>query len=118
MTSVLPPRFLFRYAFPLLRDDRLPRRTRPLRLELRPHCRLPDLSPLDGLQSPAELRAAWNPQGIGIALQLRGKSSPPRCNPAEPTASDGLQVWVDTRCTLNVHRATRFCHYFCLLPGG
>jgi hypothetical protein len=29
-----------------------------------------------------------------------------------------MQLWIDTRCTQNVHRASRFCHYFCLLPAG
>jgi hypothetical protein len=118
MTSVLSPRFLFRYAFPVTRDDRLPRHISPLRLELPPQCRLPDLSALEGLESPVDVRLAWNPQGIGIALRVRGKSNPPRCNPGAATTSDGLQVWIDTRCTQNVHRASRFCHYFCLLPNG
>jgi hypothetical protein len=118
MTSVLPPRFLFRYAYRAPRDDRLPRRMRPLRLDLSPTCRLPDFSALDGLTSPMELCAAWNPRGMAIAAHVQGKTQPPRCNPAEPTTSDGLQVWIDTRCTRNVHRASRFCHYFCLLPQG
>lgn len=32
--------------------------------------------------------------------------------------SDGLQVWLDTRDTHNVHRASRFCHRFACLPFG
>jgi hypothetical protein len=32
--------------------------------------------------------------------------------------SDGLQVWIDTRDTHNIHRATRYCHRFAFLPGG
>ena len=27
-------------------------------------------------------------------------------------------MWIDTRATQNVHRATRFCHRFALLPTG
>ena len=32
--------------------------------------------------------------------------------------SDGIQIWVDTRDTHNVHRASKFCHWFVLLPIG
>jgi len=29
-----------------------------------------------------------------------------------------VQVWLDTRNMQSVHRASRFCHHFCLLPVG
>ncbi len=33
-------------------------------------------------------------------------------------SSDGLRVWIDTRDTHNIHRASRFCHQFVFLPTG
>ena len=32
--------------------------------------------------------------------------------------SDSIYVWLDTRATHDVHRATRFCHWFVMLPAG
>lgn len=32
--------------------------------------------------------------------------------------SDSLQVWIDTRNTQSIHRASRFCHRFIFLPAG
>ncbi len=32
--------------------------------------------------------------------------------------SDGVQVWLATRDTQNIHRAGRFCHRFIFLPSG
>ncbi|HUE72188.1 MAG TPA: hypothetical protein VMP01_14990, partial [Pirellulaceae bacterium] len=47
-----------------------------------------------------------------------GKSQPPWCRDSRIEDSDGLQVWIDTRNTQNIHRAGRFCHRFALLPVG
>lgn len=118
MTAVLPPRFLFRFAFPAPRADRLPGKPGSRLLEFPTESQFPDVASLDAAPGFAALHAAWNPGGLALSVAVRGKSGPPRCNPERPTTSDGLQVWIDTRCTQNVHRATRFCHYFCLLPGG
>jgi len=30
----------------------------------------------------------------------------------------GLQIWIDTRDTHNIHRASRFCQRFAFLPAG
>jgi hypothetical protein len=118
MTAVLPPRFLFRFALSAPRADHLPGKSESRLLEFPEQSRLPDVASLDGAPGFAALRAAWNPGGLALSVEVRGKSAPPRCDPERPTTSDGLQVWIDTRCTQNVHRATRFCHYFCLLPTG
>jgi len=64
------------------------------------------------------LRLAWNERGIGIAFAVRGKSRGPKCPPGDPLGAEGLHVWLDTRNTQTIHRASRFCHHFCLLPAG
>lgn len=118
MTTVLPHRFLFRCEFSVPRVAALPRRKGSRFLELPDTCLLANLGALDADPPFYTLHAAWNPRGLGFELDVRGKQRPPRGDIANPTAADGLQVWIDTRSTQNVHRATRFCHSFCFLPGA
>jgi len=87
-------------------------------LDLPEACRLPDFSELYEATRFGELRAAWNREGIGFRVEVRGKTGPPVCDAFDPTSSDGLQLWMATRTTQGVHRANRFCYYFCVLPGG
>lgn len=116
--SVVPHRFLFRAEFSAPRVDGLPRRKGGRILELPESCTLADLGALDEDPPFYTLRAAWNPHGLGFQLDVRGKQRLPKGDVANPTAADGIQLWVDTRSTQNVHRATRFCHAFCFLPGS
>lgn len=115
MASLIPPQFLFRYTFPVVRLDRLPRRGKRL-LKLPPECVLPDLSELSGSTPFAELRVAWNENGLGIGIAVSGKSQPVACHPDQVETSDGVRIWIDTRNTQSIHRASRFCHQFVLLP--
>ncbi len=117
MNAVLPHRFLFRYSFAVPRIAKLPSRGRRL-LNLADDCIIPDFGELDGEQQFGEIRLAWNPRGLGISVQVSGKHRDPVCNLKDPTEGDGLQIWIDTRNTQSIHRASRFCHRFCLLPTG
>jgi len=76
------------------------------------------LSQLDGGPDFAEFRLAWNDHGLGMTVIVRGKQDPLICQTLSPQTSDGVTIWLDTRSTQNVHRATRYCHQFCLLPTG
>jgi hypothetical protein len=40
------------------------------------------------------------------------------CREGRLEDSDGLQVWIDTRATLSIHRASRYCHRYVFLPAG
>ncbi|MEZ6057801.1 MAG: hypothetical protein R3C01_13970 [Planctomycetaceae bacterium] len=71
-----------------------------------------------GQGAGVDLRLAWNPKGIGLELTVTGRKLPVLSQVDYPTRADSLQIWIDTRNTQNVHRATRFCHSFCLLPRG
>lgn len=114
---LVPSPLLFRFTLPVPRVDRLPRTQSPV-LALSESCRIPFPSTLDGTPSRAELRMAWNPLGLAVSITVSGKSSWPRCSPESVLSSDGVQVLIDTRDTQSVHRATRFCHQFFLLPLG
>jgi hypothetical protein len=117
MTTVVPHPFLFRFCFRVRRQEDLPRRGRQL-LGLPPEYSLPDLSELRGASSFADVRLAWNDDGFGVSVEVRGKRLPLEVDPRAPAFSDGLQIWIDTRNTQTIHRASRFCHHFCLLPTG
>jgi hypothetical protein len=76
------------------------------------------LAELDGARAFGDVRAAWSEEGLAFHVRVEGKQQPLWCRESRLEDSDGLQVWIDTRDTHNVHRASRFCHRFAFLPGG
>jgi hypothetical protein len=118
MTAVVPHRFLFRYEFAIPRIGGLPRQKGNRPLNLPDATCIADLGALDQVASLADVRGAWNQHGIGFQIEVTGRERPLRCDPDRPDVSDGFQVWLDTRGTQNVHRATRFCHAFRAMPVG
>jgi hypothetical protein len=86
--------------------------------ELDERYRLPDFGQLDGVAPLGDVRVAWSEEGLVLAIEVRGKRQPPWCRESRPDDSDGVRVWIDTRDTHNIHRASRFCHQFIFMPGG
>lgn len=117
MTSLLPPQFLFHYAIPVRHNARLPRKG-PKLLQLTEKDSCPHLGALDKSPRIGQVRLAWNSAGLGVSVEVTGKQRQPRAVSGVPEISDGLQIWIDTRNTQTIHRASRFCHHFCLLPVG
>lgn len=115
MSAVLPPAFFFKFAIPVMFQAEMPQKRGGL-LKLSDACRLPQVNLLENETPFAELRLAWNEKGLGVSVEVRGKSMPVSSQAGNPTASDGLQIWIDTRNTQSIHRASRFCHRFCFLP--
>lgn len=118
--TLLAPRFLFRFAVPLARQDGA---WKPTGIELDESHRLPILAELDAGSDDrergfADVRAAWNMQGLTFNVTVTGKDQPVWCRDGRLEDSDGLQVWIDTRATLNIHRASRYCHRYVFLPAG
>ena len=118
MATVVPHSFLFRYSIPAGYRKSMPKRRGRRPLQLPAKFKVPNLRAVDDVSEFAELRVAWNDFGIGFTVLVRKKKNPPTCDDRRVADSDGLQVWIDTRNTKNVHRATRFCHHFCALPAG
>lgn len=83
-----------------------------------PSSALASFGELEGRPIFADLRASWNESGLSFSVQVSGKGQPPWCRESRLDDSDGLHVWIDTRDTHNIHRATRFCHRFAFLPAG
>jgi hypothetical protein len=116
MTAVLPSAFFFRFAIPVSYQADLPRK-RGQFLKLPETCRLPGVNLAQDGSPFGDLRLAWNEQGLGVSVEVHGKSMPASSRSDQPTISDGLQVWIDTRNTQSIHRASRYCHHFCFLPA-
>jgi hypothetical protein len=114
-TSLIPPRFLFRFAVDVHHCDPLWTLSG---VELDERYRLPMFAELDRELGVAEVRMAWNASGLAWWVRVKGKTQLPWCRESRLEDSDGLQVWVDTRATTNVHRASRFCHRYVFLPRG
>ena len=113
--SLLPSRLLFRYSVPC-------RHHQPLwsarGVELGEAHRLPDFGQLESRTAFADVRMAWSHDGLAFDVRVAGKRLPAWCRDNRLEDSDSLQVWIDTRDTHNIHRASRFCHRFIFLPAG
>jgi hypothetical protein len=73
---------------------------------------------MDGRKIFADVRLAWNEQGIALQVEVRGKDQPPEGDAARARNSDGVTLWIDTRDARTSHRASRYCHQFHFLPTG
>ena len=118
--TLLAPRFLFRFEVPVLRRDPI---WKIGGVELGASYQLLPLAELDsGTEDRerqfADVRMAWSSEGLVFNVKVEGKKQPVWCREGRLEDSDGLQVWIDTRATLNIHRASRYCHRFAFLPAG
>ena len=113
--ALLAPTFLFRVSVPCRHCEPLWPAKGP---ELGPEYTLPSFGELEGRPKFADVRAAWSHEGLRFAVYVSGKKQNVWCRSSRPEDSDGLHVWIDTRDTHNIHRASRFCHRFALLPAG
>jgi hypothetical protein len=114
---VVPHRFLFRYRIPIPHVERRSGGARAF-LDLDEAAFFPDFGALDEAAPFAKIQAAWNESGIGFRVSVTGKKMPVAQVSDEPRESDGFQLWLDTRNTQTIHRASRFCHHFAFLPGS
>src|SRR5437773_8053667 len=87
-------------------------------LDLPESCRLEHLGAIDGQETLADVRLAWNERGLGVQVAVRGKHQPLQGDVSRPRLSDGVTLWLDTRDARTSHRASRHCHQFHLLPAA
>lgn len=115
--QLITPTFLFRFSVPC-RSIAKPW-DKEKGLTLTPKYGLPSFdSELGDSRQFGDLRMAWSEAGLFFNLAVRGKKQAPWCRESRLDESDGLTLWIDTRDTHNVHRASRFCHQFVFLPQG
>lgn len=114
--QLIAPAFLFRFSVPCQPTKKT---WTAEGVSLEPKYTIPSFqAELGGIPPFADLRMGWNASGLLFQLQVRGKKKALWCRESRLEDSDGLRLWIDTRDTHNVHRASRFCHQFVFLPQG
>ncbi|MBK9119169.1 MAG: hypothetical protein IPM18_06145 [Phycisphaerales bacterium] len=78
----------------------------------------PPLVEIEGTPPIADVYWGWNEDGFYAAFQVTQRRTKPRCDLDSWWKGDGLRLCIDTRDTRDLKRATRFCHFFYLLPLG
>jgi hypothetical protein len=117
MLNELPRRALFQFELPLRQLARRP----PLDGTLRgwpKDSRLPAFIELEDQAPFADVYAGWSDDGLFFAFDVPQRTQPLRCDLTNWWKADGLRLCVDTRDARDIRRATRFCHFFYVLPTG
>lgn len=115
--QLVPYRFLFRIAQPCRYGAGLPDDDEEL-FRLPEAFRVDHFASLDDERTFADVRLAWNEDGLALQVEVRGKDQALRGDATRPRQSDGVSLWLDTRDSRASHRASRFCHQFHFLPTG
>ncbi len=80
---------------------------------------LPSLSAeLAGQPKFAQLRVGVGSNALFFQLDVQGKKQLPWCRESRLEDSDGLHVWIDTRNSREIHRATKYCYRLGFFPMG
>ena len=79
---------------------------------------VPPLVELEDDYAFADVYWAWNEDFLFVAFDVPERRGPLQCDPAHWWKKDGVRICIDTRDTREVKRATRFCHFFSVLPAG
>ena len=114
-TSLIDPTFLFRFEV-LVRKRAFKWTDKGLKLP--PAFRLSSFNALADRPVFADVRMAWCDRGLGIQVIVNGKRQLPWCRESRLDDSDGFHLWIDTRCSPNIHRATQYCHRLLWMPAG
>lgn len=109
--ALLPQPFWFRIAAPCPRVEAIPLREAKRLVDLPESGILPQGARLEGRSPWAEVRVGWNPGGLGVVVRATGLGDP-KLSADRPEGFADVHLWVDTRDTRDVARATRFCHRF------
>lgn len=103
----IPADFYFQLENLARRSDSLPGNfAEPGQMcDLGPEYRLMSSSDLGGQPDWIDVRCGWSPNGLAFVFEDKGGKK-------RDAGLVKLNIWIDTRNTRNVHRATRFCHQF------
>lgn len=116
---LIDPTFVFRFEIPLRTHDcSFDTSSSKMGLELPEECRIASFGQLSGKRSFADVRMAWDKLAIAFTVEVSGKKTPPWCRDSRMEDSDGFHLWIDTRCSPGIHRATQYCHRFLFMPSG
>jgi hypothetical protein len=116
--SLVPHQFMLRLSYPCRYCKEMPREDEDAIVDLSEAYKLENFAAMDERKSFADVRLAWNEQGLGFQVQVKGKQQVPQGDATRPRASDGVTLWIDTRDARTGHRASIYCHQFHLLATG
>ena len=114
IVSQVPKNLLFRYRITCKKFDG----DQKAKFEMPQEYQLPNLGHFEGQSQFGDVRIGWCEDGIFVSVDVSGKQQSLWCRETQLLDSDVVQIWIDTRDTHNVHRASKFCHWFVLLPEG
>ena len=114
IVAQVPKNLLFRYRIACKKFESKSTK----KFELGDEHILPNFGSFEGQFQFAQIRVGWSEDGLFIQAEISKKEQSLWCRESQLLDSDGVQIWVDTRDTHNVHRASKFCHWFVLLPLG
>jgi len=112
MSQQIPQNLMFRYRIPCPYLDQKPTGD----FQLPDECQLNSFGPFEKREDFADFRIGWREEGIYLSVQVNGKKRALKCRSTSLHDSDCIQLWIDTRATHDVHRATKFCHWMVLMP--
>ncbi len=115
--KLIPASYLFRLSLPLYYRETIWKKG----ITLEPRYEIPQFQTLDqdqARENPLSTCIAWSEEGLTFQFTVSGKKQKPHCRITDLEQSDSIEIFVDTRNTKTVHRATRFCHRFLFLPSG
>jgi hypothetical protein len=78
----------------------------------------PSLVELEGGEPIADVWWGWREEGFFAAFDVPNRGARPKCDTKHWYKHDGLRLCIDTRDARDLKRATRFCHFFYILPLG
>lgn len=117
MNHIVPPSLLFDFRLPLQAcESPGKKKTGPL-LKLSDQHQLFVPSTLNETPTFADIFAGWNSDGLGIKFCVNGKPAAPSGDSKHLGLSDAILLWLDTRPTGDVQRATEYCHHFAVFPA-
>jgi hypothetical protein len=114
IVSQVPKNLMFKYRVSCRRYDK----NWSDQLQLPAEYKIPSFGNFEEQLDFADIRMAWNKAGLFVNVIVTGKQKALWCRSTQLLESDGLQLWIDARNTQNIHRASKFCHWFLLLPAG
>ena len=117
MIEAVQRRAFFQFELPIRYRARMPRLDGDVS-KWSARYMLPPLVELEDEEPFADVYWAWNEEHLFVAFDVPGRLGPLQCDPVHWWKKDGVCICVDTRDARDVKRATRFCHFFYVLPVG
>lgn len=117
MLDQLPRRAFFSFELPIHHLARVPRVDGDATKWAKKYL-VPPLITIEDREPFADVYWGWNEDGFFAAFDVPNRTTRLHCDPKHWWKEDGLRLCIDTRDARDIKRATRFCHFFYLLPTG